>query len=330
MACPINPDPNHADRILILKGFRIGDAICQTPAFALLRRYKPKATIDLIVSGAAAEVYQHNPNIDHVIVEPNAKQLARMNAGYDYALAFDPENILTDYIKHLTLPLYFYKNKGPNHLAKIIPDFLNPLYGNTHQDYMAEYALYPQQEHMDRGEAILKAAGAQLDGSEILIGMHMGCYKVAERAAKLLRRQVLSTRSWPFQNFKALANRLYEWDDRIRIVLTGTQGERKLADKIFKQDQKAFNVAGKTSVLELAAMMKHYFHMLITGDTGPMHVATAVKIPLVAMFGSTKPEITGPYPVLSHHTLLCADKMEDISVGKVFNSVKTQLSASLV
>jgi heptosyltransferase-2 len=54
-----------------------------------------------------------------------------------------------------------------------------------------------------------------------------------------------------------------------------------------------FNLAGKTLLRELMALLK-LCRVLLTNDTGPMHVAAALEIPVVAIFGSTSPELTGP------------------------------------
>jgi heptosyltransferase-2 len=54
------------------------------------------------------------------------------------------------------------------------------------------------------------------------------------------------------------------------------------------------DIAGITSLRELGCIIKDC-HLLITNDSGPMHIAAAVGTPLVALFGSTDPEATGPY-----------------------------------
>lgn len=70
---------------------------------------------------------------------------------------------------------------------------------------------------------------------------------------------------------------------------------------------RVFNLAGRTSLRELCATLR-LCRVLITNDTGPMHVAAAVGTPVVVPFGSTSPELTGPgLPKDPRHRLLCAD-----------------------
>ncbi len=70
---------------------------------------------------------------------------------------------------------------------------------------------------------------------------------------------------------------------------------------------RVFNLAGRTSLRELCATLR-LCRVLITNDTGPMHVAAAVGTPVVVPFGSTSPELTGPgLPNDPRHRLVCAD-----------------------
>jgi heptosyltransferase-2 len=67
------------------------------------------------------------------------------------------------------------------------------------------------------------------------------------------------------------------------------------------------NIAGKTSLRQLCALLK-LCRVLVTNDTGPMHVAAAVGTPVVVPFGSTSPELTGPgLPGETRHRLLKSD-----------------------
>jgi heptosyltransferase-2 len=81
------------------------------------------------------------------------------------------------------------------------------------------------------------------------------------------------------------------------------------AEQNFRQDAEStfLNLAGKTSLRELMALLK-ICRVLLTNDTGPMHVAAALGTPVVVPFGSTSPELTGPgLPGDSRHRLLKSD-----------------------
>jgi heptosyltransferase-2 len=77
-------------------------------------------------------------------------------------------------------------------------------------------------------------------------------------------------------------------------VVVGTERDRGLANEILQDfDGKAENLAGETSLEELIEQIQR-FRVLLTNDTGTMHLADCLGIPLVAIFGSTEPRLTGP------------------------------------
>jgi len=94
-------------------------------------------------------------------------------------------------------------------------------------------------------------------------------------------------------------------------VVLGGQGDRQLAHEITSQLTNRIgaghvvNVAGETSLRELCALLKAAA-ILLTNDTGPMHVAAALGTPVIVPFGSTSPELTGPTLAdnSSHHIVL--------------------------
>jgi len=85
------------------------------------------------------------------------------------------------------------------------------------------------------------------------------------------------------------------------------------------------NLIGKTNVGQLAAVFKRC-NLLLTGDTGPMHVACAVDLPMVLLCGKTDPAHTGPYPLRAHHTIIKKDGMDNISVDEVYQAVVRYLA----
>jgi heptosyltransferase-2 len=82
-------------------------------------------------------------------------------------------------------------------------------------------------------------------------------------------------------------------------VLLGGRGDRELASAITAElsaraaPGSVVNLAGETSLRELCAVLKASA-LLLTNDTGPMHVAAALRTPVIVPFGSTSPELTGP------------------------------------
>jgi ADP-heptose:LPS heptosyltransferase len=144
------------------------------------------------------------------------------------------------------------------------------------------------------------------------------------------------TKLWEEKKFAVLADRLRE-ELGIGIVLTG--GESAPLERICRMMRtKAVNLGGRTTLRELACIYREA-DLLVTTDSGPMHLAAAVGTPVVALFGPTDPARTGPYGSgnrIVRKGLSCSPCfrkrcetprcMTDISVEEVFTAVKEMLA----
>jgi 3-deoxy-D-manno-octulosonic-acid transferase/heptosyltransferase-1 len=123
----------------------------------------------------------------------------------------------------------------------------------------------------------------------------------------------------------------------MKVVLTGS--EKEPIEKITSlMTTESINLGGATTLLDLASLYKKAL-IVITTDSGPMHLAAAVETPVIALFGPTDPARTGPYG--AGHTIIrtdlpcspcflkkCSTKkcMEDIAIEHVFAVVKEKLT----
>ncbi|MDD5680770.1 MAG: lipopolysaccharide heptosyltransferase II, partial [Candidatus Omnitrophica bacterium] len=99
---------------------------------------------------------------------------------------------------------------------------------------------------------------------------------------------------WPAENFSKLGDMLAV-KYGVKIVISGQEKDKKLAADISgRMKHKAALICGKTRLRELAAIMEKA-KLVISGDSGPMHIAVSVGTNTIAIFGPTDPEITGPY-----------------------------------
>ena len=108
---------------------------------------------------------------------------------------------------------------------------------------------------------------------------------------------------WPAENFLAVAQH-FILKRNARIVLLGAPGDAPLAEELAKQLPDAENRAGKTTLAEFLAALASS-RLVLCNDSGAMHVASALGVPTVVIFGSTEPQLTGPMgphtSVLRHH-----------------------------
>jgi heptosyltransferase-2 len=96
------------------------------------------------------------------------------------------------------------------------------------------------------------------------------------------------TKQWPVENFAKLCDELAKRN--VRVVITGSPEDAPLAEELISQTRnKPINAVGRTSITELIALVKRC-HVFISSDSAPMHVASAVDVPLLAIFGPTDPK----------------------------------------
>ncbi len=113
---------------------------------------------------------------------------------------------------------------------------------------------------------------------------------IAPSAGTLVKR-------WPAENFARLASLL-----PLQSVIVGGPSDRALADEIVSRSHgRALSIAGRTSLRELASVIKGA-RFLVSPDSGPMHLAAALNVPVFAIFGPTSPARTGPYGRI--HTII--------------------------
>src|SRR5207247_7538000 len=109
------------------------------------------------------------------------------------------------------------------------------------------------------------------------------------------------TKRWPLESFAAVGDRLQQ-DEATRVVLIGGRDERPVGKQVMRAMQTApIDLMGQTTLKELIALLRRA-RLLVTNDSGPMHLAAAVGTPVIALFGPTDLARTGPYG--AGHTVL--------------------------
>jgi 3-deoxy-D-manno-octulosonic-acid transferase/heptosyltransferase-1 len=158
---------------------------------------------------------------------------------------------------------------------------------------------------LDRGLRLLQALG--IPDSQVLYDLPVG--EEDERAAEKLLVENGSrldqpfiainpvakwpTKLWAAERFRELAERLL--NDGSQAVFTGSKEDRPFIDEIARTlGSPVVRLDGRTSLKVLAAVYRSA-SVVVTTDTGPMHLGAAVGTPVVALFGPTAPWRTGPY-----------------------------------
>ncbi|MFQ5628936.1 MAG: glycosyltransferase family 9 protein, partial [bacterium] len=280
---------------------QLGDFLLSTPVLRALRAHFPKARIGVVVRDYFADVVLNNPLVDEVLVfhEDGKKWTQQtivdfwkqLRSGWDLAIVLNTvsHSLTTDLLAHFSQAKFIL---GSEH--KVFPDCSRNFIYNLVAQYWP-HARHQSARNLDIVRHIgvdtsdlsefmylekneIEAARKELldlkvQPGKMAIGMHVG-------AGKLYNR-------WPVGRYGELAQLLKNNND-LQILLFWGPGEEQLADHFCKYTQfKPIKIA-PVSLRKLAAYFKHC-DALVCNDTGVMHLAAAVNVPLVAIFGPTDP-----------------------------------------
>jgi 3-deoxy-D-manno-octulosonic-acid transferase/heptosyltransferase-1 len=341
--------------ILVIKLSAVGDVIHTLPSLAALRQRFPKAHISWVVEEAASDLIRNHPCLDQVIISGRKRWLKDLRRGkfsevlkearlflsvlrsrpYDLAIDFHglfksaivallsgaPRRLGYDSMQELSG--LFYNEKIPEDLTRHAVD--------RYLDFPRHLGANPKQAEFPL--EISESQHRKIDGLFQEYQLGDGKNLIAINTVALWE-----TKLWDDEKFARLADRII-LELKAPVVFTGSDPS-PIELILGRMAAKAINLAGKTSLRELAHLYQRS-RLLITTDSGPMHLAAAVGTPVVALFGPTDPLRTGPYgsghrvirkgldcsPCFRKHckSVIC---MKNITVDEVFDSVKDLLDSS--
>ena len=311
---PLSPETFQPERILVIRLDLIGDLVLSMVLVRVLKRTYPEAEIDLISIPASAQVLKGDPDIAQLLgYDPNIwrrpkallsrrnwrelRALLKMLYEREYDLAISVFGKWAGVLAALSgarRTLGFGRESFPG----LMTDSVSGKHWTTGEkkhevDYCLELAraagatlqpedryprLFVPEEAEREIEHILTQTGAQ-PGRPLV-----ACHVSANNG---------QSKRWPVPYWATLLDRLIS-EEHASVVLTGAPGDLPLIEKITaRMREQPFNLAGRTSLTQLAALLKRA-DLLISGDSGPMHMAGAVETPLIAIHGPTDPALSGP------------------------------------
>ncbi len=310
--------------IIIVKTSAIGDVIHTLPALNALRRKYPEARIDWLVEEAAADLVIGHAALDTVIVSRRKAWVRDLKRGrvlaafwgfvdfvkklraIEYDLLLDFQGLLKSGIfvglarakrkvgfgkgmEHAEGSYIFLNEPIPpvnmNHHAVIRELLLLKAIGIESEDIIFDLPVGDQQRKKIR--QLLESEGVDLSKPLVAINP-MTTWK---------------TKHWRNERFTQVADLLLNMGMMV-VFSGGLQDVQGIEEISAAMTGKAVSLAGKTTLKELAALYEQV-DVLITTDTGPMHLAAAVGTLVVALFGPTAPWRTGPFG--SGHKILRAE-----------------------
>jgi ADP-heptose:LPS heptosyltransferase len=310
----------NASKILLISSKRLGDVIFTTPTLKLLREQKPSAQIDVLAfSTIAKQALSNNPHINKIMMA-NDHKITDIEKEYDVVLPMINNTSVSEYLAGSKKVILCERMAFKRHLKDYFNDFLISLIPELKDKPLGPYELYPSDEDRTFAKKLLTDQGVDLEKNP-LVAIHMGANRTMRYGESFLKKifrwklSVKGSKCWPFNNFKQLVDEVHKTNPNVRFILTGAPSEAYLGGYL-KRRSYVINLIGKTNVLQLGALLG-FCKTIVTGDTGPLHVACAVNLPVLTLFANTDPAISGPHPERSENTVIYKKTMEAISVDEV-------------
>jgi len=305
-----SPKDYPVQRLLVRSPNWVGDAIMSLPVLSGLRKLFPQAEITVLAARRVAALFQEFPGVSEVVPYPvdrgKWQVLWGLRGRFDLALTLPNslESALGLWLVGVPVRVG-YAADARRPLLNLTVDGRRFLTG-LHQVYyylgllraLAEiYAFTPPTLYLgdlETAEAARLLAEAA-PGAGPWVGLSPGAtYGPAKR--------------WPPEQFAALGLELVK-EFGAHLVLLGNRQEAPVAQLVQERlGLPVLNLAGKTDLRQALAILSR-LKLLITNDSGLMHAAAALQVPLVAVFGSTDPAATGPFSpkvTVLRHPLPCS------------------------
>ena len=301
--------------ILIIKLSAIGDVIHTLPVLNALRTFYPDANITWLVEEAAADLVTGHEALDRILVSRRKQWIKQLKTPLRKPAILEIFRFIRDLRDtryDLILDLQALLKSGM--LVALAKGGRKVGFGPgmAHQEYSYLFlnewipAVSMEIHALERGLMLIEKIGIPHDAVEYKIPVTI---RDRQRADALLKSHQArgrgpliainpvakwETKLWDVASFSRLADGLVE-KYNATVIFTGSPADRGYIDAILlEMDAIAENLAGKTSLKVLAALYEKS-DLLISTDTGPMHLGAAVGLPVVALFGPTAPWRTGPF-----------------------------------
>src|SRR5512143_2092006 len=340
--CPAMIDGTLIRRILIIKLRAIGDVLLSTVVIRNLRRAYAGAQLDFLTERPSREVLEGNPDIDNLLVFDSGSEsglgLVRRVRARRYDLVLDlfgnPRSALVTRFSGARYRVGFrlgWREKCYNIVVE-------PRGGRVHNTQFNLDALVALGIAAEERQPVFTLDEASERFAETFMAAHR---LSGEFVVALNGSGGWPAKRWPSSSFSALGDRIAS-SGQAKIVIVWGPGEREAAERMAGAMRAPALVAPETNLRQLGALLKRCA-VLVTNDSGPMHIAAALGTPTVAIFGPTNPHLQGPrgdrHAVVRNTRLVClgcnftecpigTPCMNDLAVDEVFQAY-TELAARL-
>jgi len=290
--------------VLIIKPSSLGDIIHTFPAVYALQQTQPDLRLSWVVNDSFSGIVSLLPGIERVIPFPR-REIGKLDwrstssfvsalrsERYDLALDFQGlfRSGLISWLSRAKKRVgfaaaregatFFYQQKVrvPDNLRHAVDKnlFLVRNLFDLPDNFSPEPKLQVKSEWLDSAKRLLQAEGRPV----LAVGFSSRW----------------PSKTWPNAFFAEVLRQVIDRVPNVQCWLLGSKSESDEAEKLrlLLNSPQLINLAGSSSMETLVGLLKSS-DVLLTNDSGPMHIAAALQTPCVALFGATDPEMTGPY-----------------------------------
>lgn len=294
-------DMHKVSRILILHLHGIGNAVMFLPAFQEIQKKYPDAEYSIVTGpGGASEIFPHKKNVK--IIKLNKGE--RWTDLFKFALRLRREKFdsvfSTAQVNDLKTPLLSFLSKAPVRVG-----VKNFKFGYL---YNKNKFVSPSLHFVEREFELLKLldinGAVRFPTIKVLASEERSINRLLQAEGFNLSKPIIGLhfaarwtpfKSWDFDKIVSLTERLYK-RYRANLVFIGDNAEKEKVRKLmYHVNFKTFDVIGKVNTMNSLCAFLKKCSVLITTDSGPGHVASAVGTPVIVLFGPTDPNLCKPY-----------------------------------
>lgn len=307
-------------KILAVRNDRFGEFLLNIPAFKALKQSFSEAKLTVVVNPCAQELAQGIDSIDEIIVWENKKhkfsEILRFSKQlkskkFDLCVIFNPscEFNIIGFLAGIPMRVG-YARKWDFLLTHKIED--KKYLGEKHEiEYNLELVNLIGVKSKDTSLSLKVEDNGLFD--EFAIGKTIVIHPWTSDPLK----------QWPIENFVELAKELTRGLN-LKVIIVGGKEEFIKSQKYFVNlNNNIINLTGKTTLKELAVLLKKS-KLIISGDSGPVHLSSAVGTPVIAIFRNDIPAKSparwGPWG--GKHIIIDKTNLSDITVIEVVNKIK--------
>ncbi|MCM8800641.1 MAG: glycosyltransferase family 9 protein [Candidatus Omnitrophica bacterium] len=315
-------NPLRIKKILVVRNDRFGEFLLNIPAFRALKESFPQAKICAVVNLYTKELAQYIPYIDEIIIWENRKhkffEILKFSyklkkERFDICIILNPSKELNIISFLIGIPTRVgYARKWDFLLTHKIKD--KKYLGLKHE---VEYNL-----------ELVGLVGAKTEDKSLSLNIteDFAIPQIKDVSNLIAIHPWTSDpiKQWQIENFVELVKKISA-NSNLNVIIIGGKEEEEKSKQYFSSlgAKNIINLTGKTTLKELASLLKKC-RLLVSGDSGPVHLAICVGIPVIALFRNDIPAKSakrwGPWG--KGHIVIEKSNLSEITVEEVFDKIK--------